>query len=150
MSKRWSQKCHEACIDHTNCFDYHLWLSQLSKWRWREFCVSQIFLHWQWHLAALVAKLYYKIWHFLVIKLFYSVPKHLFSSIYLTVYQSTYPSFSMPMSHIKKLLQKTVSKINITTKLLKLNKLFPVQAEQKTKTQRLIHKFAAQGDDDER
>ena len=38
----WSQKCHEACIGHTNRFEYHLWLSQSSTWRWHWFCFSQI------------------------------------------------------------------------------------------------------------
>ena len=53
-----SQKCHEACIDHTNRFEYHLWLSRLCTWRWHGFCFSQIFVwHCQWHFATLVLRM---------------------------------------------------------------------------------------------
>ena len=68
VTKRWSQKCHEACIGQNNRFEYHLWLSQLSTWRfeyhlwlsqlstwrWYGFCFNPIFLwHWKWHFPAL-------------------------------------------------------------------------------------------------
>ena len=47
-----------ACIGPTNRSEYHLWLSQLSTWRWYGFCFSQIFYdidsdilqHWLAHL----------------------------------------------------------------------------------------------------
>ena len=52
----------EACIGRTNRFEYHVWASQLSTWRWHGFCFSQIFLwHWQLHFAAL-GTIIVKIW----------------------------------------------------------------------------------------
>ena len=43
LTKRWLLICYQACIGHIKLSEYHLWLSQLSTWRWYVFLFQSDF-----------------------------------------------------------------------------------------------------------